>query len=85
MMVYGAYLPKTISITRSVLIVVTIDTGVALLAGLVIFPVVFQNGLDPAAGPGLIFQTLPVGFAQMPGGYWFGVLFFLMLSVAGIT
>ncbi len=85
MMVYGAYLPKSVSITRSVLIIVMVDTGVALLAGLVIFPVVFHNGLDPAVGPGLIFQTLPVGFAQMPGGHWFSVLFFLMLSVAGIT
>jgi NSS family neurotransmitter:Na+ symporter len=85
MMVYGSYLPKSVSITHSVLIVVIADTGVALLAGLVVFPVVFQNGLDPAAGAGLIFQTLPVGFAQMPGGHWFSVLFFLMLSVAGIT
>jgi NSS family neurotransmitter:Na+ symporter len=85
MMVYGAYLPKSVSITRSVLIVVMVDTGVALLAGLVIFPVVFHNGLDPAVGPGLIFQTLPVGFAQMPGGYGFSVVFFLMLSMAGIT
>ena len=85
MMVYGSYLPKTISITHSVLIVVIADTGVALLAGLVIFPAVFSNGLDPAAGAGLIFQTLPVAFAQMPGGHVFGVLFFVMLSVAGIT
>ncbi|MFK7977630.1 MAG: sodium-dependent transporter [Halioglobus sp.] len=85
MMVYGAYLPKTISITSSVLLIVLVDTGVALLAGLVIFPAVFNNGLDPAAGAGLIFQTLPVAFAQMPGGYVFSVLFFLILSVAGIT
>lgn len=85
MMVYGSYLPKSISITRSALIIVTMDTGVALLAGLVVFPVVFQNGMDPAAGAGLIFKTLPVGFAQMPGGYVFSVLFFLMLAVAGIT
>lgn len=85
MMVYGAYLPKSISITHSVLIIVCVDTGVALLAGLVIFPAVFNNGLDPAAGAGLIFQTLPVAFAQMPGGYLFSVLFFLILSVAGIT
>jgi NSS family neurotransmitter:Na+ symporter len=85
MMVYGSYLPKTISITQSVLIIVVADTGVALLAGLVIFPAVFHNGLDPAAGAGLIFQTLPVAFAQMPGGYAFSVLFFLILSVAGIT
>ena len=85
MMVYGSYLPKSISITHSVLVVVMVDTGVALLAGLVIFPAVFNNGLDPAAGPGLIFQTLPVAFAQMPAGHFFSVVFFLVLTVAGIT
>lgn len=85
MMVYGSYLPRSISITNSVLLIVLVDTGVALLAGLVIFPAVFNNGLDPAAGAGLIFQTLPVAFAQMPGGYGFSILFFLILSVAGIT
>lgn len=85
MMVYGSYLPQSINITSSVLLIVLVDTGVALLAGLVIFPAVFNNGLDPAAGAGLIFQTLPVAFAQMPGGYVFSVLFFLILSVAGIT
>jgi NSS family neurotransmitter:Na+ symporter len=85
MMTYGSYLPRTISITQSVLIIVIADTCVALLAGLVIFPAVFNYGLDPAAGAGLIFQTLPVAFAQMPGGWVFSILFFLMLSVAGIT
>ena len=85
MMTYGSYLPRSISITNSVFIVVIADTLVALLAGLVIFPAVFRFGLDPGAGAGLIFQTLPVAFAQMPGGYLFSVLFFLMLSVAAIT
>jgi NSS family neurotransmitter:Na+ symporter len=85
MMVYGSYLPQTISITRSALIIVVMDTSVALLAGLVVFPAVFNYGLDPAAGAGLIFQTLPVAFAQMPGGHLFSVLFFLILAVAGIT
>ncbi len=85
MMTYGAYLPRSISITQSVLIIVFADTMVALLAGLVIFPAVFNYGLDPAAGAGLIFQTLPVAFAQMPGGYGFSILFFVMLSFAGIT
>ena len=85
MMIYGSYLPKSISIGQSALIIVVADTGVALLAGLVIFPAVFHHGLDPAAGAGLIFQTLPVAFAQMPGGHLFSVLFFTMLSVAGIT
>jgi neurotransmitter:Na+ symporter, NSS family len=85
MMTYGSYLPRSISITQSVLIIVVADTLVALLAGLVIFPAVFHHGLDPAEGAGLIFHTLPVAFAQMPGGYLFSVLFFVMLSVAGIT
>lgn len=85
MMTYGSYLPRSISISQSVLIIVIADTLVAVLAGLVIFPAVFKFGMDPAAGPGLIFQTLPVAFAQMPGGYVFAVLFFVMLSVAGIT
>ena len=85
MMTFGAYLPKQVSIPGSVLIIVIADTTVALLAGLVIFPAVFHNGLDPAAGAGLIFQTLPVAFAEMPGGYAFSIAFFLLLSVAGIT
>ena len=85
MMTYGSYLPRSISITQSVLIVVFADTLVAVLAGLVIFPAVFHHGLDPAEGAGLIFHTMPVAFAQMPGGYLFSVLFFVMLAVAGIT
>ncbi len=85
MMIYGAYLPREISIAQSVLIVVVADTVVAVLAGLVVFPAVFNFGLDPGAGAGLIFKTLPVAFAQMPGGYLFSVLFFIMLTVAGIT
>ena len=82
MMTFGAYLPKKISIAGSALIIVSADTLVALLAGLVIFPVVFNFGLDPAGGTGLIFQTLPVAFAQMPGGHLVSVLFFLLLSAA---
>lgn len=85
MMTYGSYLPRQVSIGNSALVIVCADTVVAILAGLVIFPAVFNNGLDPAAGPGLIFQTLPVAFAQMPGGWLFASLFFLMLAVAGIT
>lgn len=85
MMTFGAYLPKHVSIGGSVLIIIVADTMVALVAGLVIFPAVFNYGLDPAGGAGLIFQTLPVAFAQMPGGHIVGVLFFLLLSVAAIT
>ncbi len=85
MMTYGAYMPSSISIPRSVFIIVGADTLVALVAGLVVFPAVFNSGLDPAGGPGLIFKTLPVAFASMPGGHVVSVLFFLLLSVAAIT
>lgn len=85
MMTYGSYLPKDYSITRGAATVVFADTMVAVLAGFVIFPAVFHNGLDAASGAGLIFQTLPVAFAQMPGGHVFAVLFFVMLGVAGVT
>jgi len=85
MMTFGAYLPPEVSITRSAFVIVLGDTLVALVAGLVIFPAVFNNGLDPAEGTGLIFQTLPLAFAQMPGGYAVGVLLFLLLSVAAVT
>jgi NSS family neurotransmitter:Na+ symporter len=61
------------------------DTGVALLAGLAIFPLVFANGLEPGAGPGLIFQTLPLAFGQMPFGSLFGTLFFVLLVFAAWT
>ncbi|WP_336366158.1 sodium-dependent transporter [Marinobacter sp. C2H3] len=85
MMAYGSYLPKGVSIARTSITVSIIDTVVALLAGLAIFPVVFANGLEPGAGPGLIFQTLPLAFGQMPGGSFFGTLFFVLLLFAAWT
>ena len=85
MMTYGAYLPQDFSIARGAATIVMADTLIALLAGFVVFPAVFHFGLDMASGPGLIFQTLPVAFAQMPGGAIFAVLFFIMLAVAGVT
>jgi len=61
------------------------DTLAALLAGLAIFPIVFANGLEPASGPGLVFQTLPIAFGSMPGGQVFGTLFFVLLVFAAWT
>ena len=84
-MAYGAYLPEETSITKSAGTVVVADTGIAILAGLVIFPLVFANGLDPAQGPGLVFETLPLAFGQMAGGVVFGFLFFVLLSFAAWT
>jgi len=84
-MAYGAYLPQDASIATTSFAVAAADTSIALLSGLVIFPIVFANGLDPAEGPGLIFQTLPLAFGQMPGGTFFGVLFFVCLGFAALT
>ncbi|MCR9277172.1 MAG: sodium-dependent transporter [Pseudomonadaceae bacterium] len=85
MMTFGAYLPRDYPIVRSALIIVSADTLVALVAGLVVFPAVFRYGLDVAGGPGLIFQTLPVAFERMPAGGVIASLFFLLLSVAAVT
>lgn len=82
---YGSYIPDGQSIARTTFIVALADTCVALLAGLAIFPVIFANGLDPSAGPGLIFMSLPLAFQQMPFGTVFGVLFFAMVSVAALS
>jgi len=84
-MAYGAYLPKGASIVSSAVTIAVLDTAVALLSGMVIFPIVFAHGLEPSAGPGLMFITLPLAFGQMAGGQLFGTLFFLLVSFAAIT
>ncbi|MDK8462226.1 sodium-dependent transporter [Marinobacter sp. SS13-12] len=85
MMAYGSYLADDVSIGRTAITVSIMDTVVALMAGLAIFPVVFANGLEAGAGPGLIFQTLPLAFGQMPLGSVFGALFFVLLLFAAWT
>jgi NSS family neurotransmitter:Na+ symporter len=82
---FGSYLPKEVSIPRSATAVILADTGVALLAGFTIFPLVFAFGLEPSSGPGLIFQTLPLAFGQMPGGHLFGSIFFVLLIAAALS
>ncbi|MCW9047244.1 MAG: sodium-dependent transporter [Gammaproteobacteria bacterium] len=84
-MVYGSYLPKATSIAKSSMIIAVADTLVALLAGMVIFPIAFANNLEPGAGPGLIFQTLPIAFGQMEAGVLIGTLFFVLLVFAAWT
>jgi len=84
-MMYGSYLPSEIPIARTALAIAVIDTLVALLAGLAIFPIVFASNLTPGEGPGLLFQTLPIAFGQMPGGTFYGVLFFILLVLAAWT
>ena len=65
--------------------VAALDTLIALVAGVVIFSIVFSFGMNPSEGPGLVFSTLPSLFVQMTGGYILSVLFFLLLTFAAIT
>jgi len=85
MMTYGSYLPKSVSLPRSAFIVGISDTMVALIAGLAIFPIVFQYGLDFEAGAGLFFQTLPTALISTPGGNLIGAAFFFMAIFAALT
>lgn len=85
MMVYGAYLPKGVSIAKTSIMIAIADTVVALIAGLAIYPIVFAHGLEPSAGPGLLFQALPIAFGSMPMGDVVGTLFFVMVVFAAFT
>jgi len=85
MMTYGSYLSDRDNIPMAAFQVVLLDTVIALLAGIAIFTAVFAMGQNPAAGPGLIFHTLPVVFAKMPGGLLFAILFFILLTLAALT
>lgn len=84
-MVYGSYMPKDASIAKTTIAIASMDTLVALVAGMAIFPIVFANGLEPGTGPGLVFVSLPIAFGQMPGGLLFGTLFFVLLVFAAWT
>lgn len=85
MMAYGSYLSRDVPIGRTAVTVAIMDTVVALLAGLAIFPIVFANGLEASEGPGLLFVTLSLAFGQMPMGTLFGTLFFVLLMFAAWT
>ncbi len=85
MMIYGAYVPKSISLVRSSYIIVSADTMIAVLAGLMIFPIVFAHGLAANQGPGLIFVTLPIAFGDMPVGVLVATLFFVLLAFAALS
>ena len=84
-MAYGAYMPASQNIGKTAISVAALDTGVALLAGIAIFPIVFANGLAASEGPGLVFVTLPIAFSSMPLGVFFGTLFFVLLSIAALS
>jgi len=85
MITYGSYVKREENIFISSLTITVLDTLVALMAGLAIFPAVFAMGFKPDAGPGLVFKVLPRLFAQMRGGRFWAALFFLLLLVAALT
>lgn len=84
-MVYGSYLQRNVSIARTTIYIAVADTMLGLLVGLAIYSLVFANQLAPNAGPGLIFQTLPIAFGQMPGGSFIATLFFMLIAFAAWT
>jgi neurotransmitter:Na+ symporter, NSS family len=84
-MVYGSYLQRNVSIARTSIYIALADTALGLLVGLAIYSLVFANHLAPNAGPGLIFQTLPIAFGHMPGGSFIASLFFILVAFAAWT
>lgn len=85
LLTYGSYLGDDVDLTKAAWTIAIADTVVALMAALAIFPIVFAAGVDPGDGPGLPFISLPVAFGQMPGGQFFGTLFFVLLLFAAFT
>jgi neurotransmitter:Na+ symporter, NSS family len=82
---YGSYIQKNDNLGNTAVSVAFADTFVAILAGLAIFPAVFAFNIEPGSGEGLVYITLPHIFQQMPGGYFFSLMFFVLLGVAALT
>lgn len=82
---YGSYIQKNDNLGTTAFSVAFADTFIAILAGLAIFPAVFAFNIEPGSGEGLVYITLPNIFQQMPGGYFFSLMFFILLGVAALT
>ena len=82
---YGSYVKKNDNLTSTAFSVVLADTLIALLAGIVIFPAAFSFNVNTNAGMGLVFNTIPMIFNQMTGGYVFCIIFFVLLAIAALT
>ena len=85
MITYGSYVKKNERLGSAVVQICIVNCSVSLLAGFIIFPAAFSFGINPGEGPGLAFVTLPNIFQQMNGGYFFSIIFFLLLAVAALT
>ena len=84
-MAYGAYMPKEQKIISTSFTVASLDTLVAIFAGLAIFPIIFAFGLEPNSGPGLVFESLQTAFIEMDYGQIIGPIFFILLSIAALS
>lgn len=85
MLIFGSYIDGDRSLTGEALTITALDTFVAIMSGFIIIPACFAFGLNPDSGPNLIFVTIPNLFTQMPGGQFWGALFFLFLSFASLS
>lgn len=85
MLIFGSYLDRSRSLTGEAISITALDTFVALTAGFIVIPACFAFGIEPGAGPSLVFVTLPNIFAQIPGGAVWSCLFFLFLAFAALT
>jgi NSS family neurotransmitter:Na+ symporter len=82
---YGSYLKRKDDIVTTSILVGLLDTAVALLSAFIVFPIIFAAGLQPAEKTGLVFETIPIAFSQMPGGTIIAPIFFLLLTIAAVT
>ena len=85
MMIFGSYMDRKRSLAGEAVNITVLDTFVALMAGFIIIPSCFAFGIEPGAGPSLIFMTIPNIFAQMPGGQFWSALFFLFMTFAAFS
>ena len=85
MVAYGSYLHRKDDAITTGIIIGGLDTVIALVACLVLFPITFASGFDPAAGPGLVFQNMPIALMDLPGGTAWATIFFVLLFFAALT
>ena len=85
MLTYGSYLRRDDDIMAASITISALDTLIALVASLVLFPIIFSFGMEPGAGPGLVFISMPIALSQMPGGTFLSILFFGLLVFAALT
>ena len=85
MLTYGSYLRRQDDVVGASVTISALDTCIALVASLMLFPIIFSHGMEPAAGPGLVFISVPIALSQMPGTTFLATVFFALLVFAALT